>query len=169
MDMPSLQYDPSETGELPSVLKIDMSTDQSGLPPMDRMLAGDDTINANLSGLYGVTHDYYYDYFYNYTYDHYETSDYLPLDEVLPTVTIYSIIGLFGIIGNLLVIFSIARVKRMRSITNLFLLSLATADLLLVCFCVPVKVSVHLSIMEIFVKHVAIPLYIEWRMHEHHV
>lgn len=82
-------------------------------------------------------------YFYNgsYDYDYNSTIEHLPLEEFVPTVLVYSIIGLLGLVGNLLVIFSIARVKRMRSITNLFLLSLATADLLLVCFCVPVKVG----------------------------
>ncbi|XP_060568104.1 QRFP-like peptide receptor isoform X2 [Ruditapes philippinarum] len=84
-----------------------------------------------------------YDYLWlNYTYNYdYDTSiTPLPLDEFVPMVTIYTLIGLLGIIGNLLVIFSIIKVKRMRSITNLFVLSLATADLLLVCVCVPAKI-----------------------------
>ncbi|XP_060598437.1 allatostatin-A receptor-like isoform X2 [Ruditapes philippinarum] len=83
-----------------------------------------------------------YDYLLmNYTYDYPNDSSitHLPLDEFVPMVTVYTLIGLLGIIGNLLVIFSIIKVKRMRSITNLFLLSLATADLLLVCVCVPAK------------------------------
>ena len=86
--------------------------------------------------------DYYYLPF-NYSYDYnasYSIS-HLPLEEFVPMVTVYTLIGLLGIVGNLLVIFSIIKVKRMRSITNLFLLSLATADLLLVCVCVPSRVS----------------------------
>ncbi|XP_045160128.1 allatostatin-A receptor-like [Mercenaria mercenaria] len=85
--------------------------------------------------------DSYYDYYYNYTYDYNYTDsiDHLPLTEFVPMITVYTLIGMLGIVGNLLVIFSIIKVKRMRSITNLFLLSLASADLLLVCVCVPAK------------------------------
>ncbi|KAL4235611.1 hypothetical protein ACF0H5_004007 [Mactra antiquata] len=81
---------------------------------------------------------YFYDYM-NYTYDYDATRDYTPLAEFIPMVSLYSLVGLLGLVGNLLVIFAIMRVKRMRSITNLFLLSLASADLLLVCVCVPLK------------------------------
>lgn len=85
----------------------------------------------------------YYPFDYDYEYD--ASIDHLPLKEFVPMVTFYTLIGMLGIVGNLLVIFSIMKVKRMRSITNLFLLSLATADLLLVCVCVPAKVSVNTS------------------------
>ena len=40
-----------------------------------------------------------------------------------------------------LIIFTIARYRRLKTITNLFLASLASADLLLVIICVPVNVS----------------------------
>ena len=98
---------------------------------------------SHLAGEYGAHYPEYYGDYYNYTYEYeYDASmTHLPLSEFLPTVIVYSVIGLWGLVGNLLVIFSIARVKRMRSITNLFLLSLASADLLLVCVCVPVRVS----------------------------
>ena len=85
----------------------------------------------------GYEYDYgYYDYNYTYT----EAIDYLPLTQIVPVSLVYGLIGITGIIGNTLVIFAIAKVQRMRSITNLFLLSLASADLLLVVVCVPVKV-----------------------------
>ena len=88
-------------------------------------------------GYDGYDYDYgYYDYNYTYT----EAIDHLPLNEIIPVSVIYGLIGITGLIGNLLVIFAIAKVQRMRSITNLFLLSLASADLLLVVVCVPVKV-----------------------------
>jgi hypothetical protein len=80
--------------------------------------------------------DYYYEY--NYTYD--ESINYLPLDELVPSVTFYTLIGLLGIAGNVLVIVAILTFPRMKSITNIFLLSLASADLLLVLICVPIKV-----------------------------
>ena len=81
-------------------------------------------------------YEYYEDY--NYTYTH--ALEYLPLSEIIPVSVVLGIIGVSGFIGNILVIFAIAKVQRMRSITNLFLLSLASADLLLVIVCVPVKV-----------------------------
>lgn len=61
--------------------------------------------------------------------------------EFVAVAVFYSFIFLLGIIGNTLVIYCIARYKRMKSITNQLLLSLACADLLLTLICVPVKVS----------------------------
>lgn len=77
---------------------------------------------------------------YTYIYDYQDSLDWLPLNEVIPCVTFYIIIGLFGISGNSLVIVVILAFPRTRNITNLFLLSLASADLLLVLVCVPIKV-----------------------------
>ncbi|XP_013413429.1 G-protein coupled receptor 54 [Lingula anatina] len=65
--------------------------------------------------------------------------------ELIPVVVIYGLTFILGVIGNVLVIFSIAWYKRMRNITNLFLLSLAGADLLLVILCVPIKLAVNFS------------------------
>ena len=53
---------------------------------------------------------------------------------------VYMLTFIIGVIGNTLVIFSIFYFKKLQSITNLFLLSLATADLLLIIICVPIKV-----------------------------
>lgn len=70
-------------------------------------------------------------------------SDILPeLEELIPVSIVYGITLIVGIIGNILVIFSVTKYELMMTITNTFLLSLATADLLLVLICVPVKVSV---------------------------
>lgn len=44
-------------------------------------------------------------------------------------------------ISTALIVFTIARFRRLKTITNIFLASLATADLLLVTICVPVNVS----------------------------
>ena len=78
--------------------------------------------------------DYVYDYNYN------ESVNYVPLDELVPNAVVYGLTFLLGLVGNVLVIISVARYKRMQNVTNIFLLSLATADLLLVLICVPVKV-----------------------------
>ncbi|KAG1648506.1 QRFP-like peptide receptor [Nymphon striatum] len=63
------------------------------------------------------------------------------LMELIPTTIIYSIIFLIGLIGNSLIIFVIARYRRMRSISNIFLASLSAADLLLIIACIPVKLA----------------------------
>lgn len=84
---------------------------------------------------------------FNYTYSYQDSLDWLPLNELVPCVTFYVIIGLLGITGNSLVIIVILALPRTRNITNLFLLSLASADLLLVLVCVPIKVD-HSTIFQ---------------------
>nr|XP_011418396.2 gastrin/cholecystokinin type B receptor isoform X1 [Crassostrea gigas] len=82
---------------------------------------------------------------FNYTYSYQDSLDWLPLNELVPCVTFYVIIGLLGITGNSLVIIVILALPRTRNITNLFLLSLASADLLLVLVCVPIKCATFFS------------------------
>lgn len=53
------------------------------------------------------------------------------------TILLYSIIFLLAVIGNLLVILTLIESRRMRTITNVFLLNLAISDLLLGIFCMP--------------------------------
>lgn len=74
-----------------------------------------------------------------YQYDY--TDSELPLEELIPVGVVYGATLLLGIAGNALVIFSVSRYHQMKTITNTFLLSLATADLFLVLVCIPVKVS----------------------------
>ena len=83
--------------------------------------------------------DYYYDY-------DASVSD-IALEEFVPVAIVYGLTLLLGVVGNLLVIFSIMRYRRMQNVTNIFLTSLASADLLLVLICVPIKVSlaIHLT------------------------
>lgn len=61
-------------------------------------------------------------------------------DELLPALGVYSLTMLLGVVGNILIIFTTCRYRRMKSTTNVFLASLAAADLLLILICIPVKV-----------------------------
>lgn len=79
----------------------------------------------------------------DYHYDLEESLHNYNLGELIPVTLVYGLTLLAGIIGNTLVVFSIARYRRMRSITNIFLVSLASADLLVVIICVPIKVGKH--------------------------
>ncbi|XP_012519653.1 PREDICTED: cholecystokinin receptor type A [Propithecus coquereli] len=62
-----------------------------------------------------------------------------PSTEWRPAVQIllYSLIFLLSVLGNTLVITVLIRNKRMRTVTNIFLLSLAVSDLMLCLFCMP--------------------------------
>ena len=53
---------------------------------------------------------------------------------------IFRLTLLLGVIGNLLILVAILGYKKMKSPTNVFLASLAMADLLLCLICIPVKV-----------------------------
>lgn len=59
--------------------------------------------------------------------------------ELIITATVYGLTFLVGMIGNSLIIYSVAQFRGMKSLSNVFLASLATADLILIIFCVPVK------------------------------
>ncbi|CAL1530903.1 unnamed protein product, partial [Lymnaea stagnalis] len=49
----------------------------------------------------------------------------------------YGLIFLLSVVGNTLVILTLVRHKKMRTITNMYLLNLAISDLLLAVFCMP--------------------------------
>lgn len=82
------------------------------------------------------TDEYFYDYDASFT---------IAAEELVPVALVYGITLILGIIGNSLVILSVTRYRRMNNITNTFLLGLATADLLLVLTCVPIKVGESFS------------------------
>lgn len=76
----------------------------------------------------------------DYDYD-YDASHYIfNWSELIPTLVVYGATMVIGIAGNSLIIFTICRYRRMKSTTNVFLASLASADLLLIIICIPVKV-----------------------------
>ncbi|GAB6033026.1 hypothetical protein CHUAL_012217 [Chamberlinius hualienensis] len=87
--------------------------------------------DTNLTVSTTIEEDYYYDVN--------ESANIFFPEELYPTSIVYGLTLIIGILGNTLIIFTIARHTRMRTITNVFLASLATADLLLILICVPVK------------------------------
>lgn len=58
---------------------------------------------------------------------------------------IYAVIFLVGLVGNVLVIYFVLFYKRMQTMTNKLITNLSIADLLVICFCVPVTASQHFS------------------------
>ena len=52
-------------------------------------------------------------------------------------IPLYSLIFLLSVVGNTLVIVTLAQNRRMRTVTNVFLLNLSISDLLLAVFCMP--------------------------------
>lgn len=104
--------------------------------------------NFNISAL-NFTVDY--DYFTLDTLD-YHTSDkeqaLIELEAKVKTfifITFYVLTFIVGFVGNSLVIYLIINIKKLQSITSLFLVSLATADLLLILVCVPIKIMEFLT------------------------
>ena len=77
----------------------------------------------------------------DYSYDYDESHNIFNWSELIPTLVVYGATMVIGIAGNSLIIFTICRYRRMKSTTNVFLASLASADLLLIIICIPVKVS----------------------------
>ena len=104
-----------------------------------------------------------------------ENNDYYDqklLVKLILFVPIYVITFLTGIIGNGLVIFSILTVKSLRNITNIFLVSLATADLMLIIICVPLKVCILILQSKVFffrlahftsVNRIGIWIFLYWK------
>ncbi len=66
----------------------------------------------------------------------YNTTDYFTTTGVI-IITLYAIIFLFSISGNTLVILTLIQNRRMRTVTNFFLLNLSIGDLLMAVFCMP--------------------------------
>jgi hypothetical protein len=76
----------------------------------------------------------------DYEYDYDESHNIFNWSELIPTLVIYGVTLVIGIAGNSLIIFTICHYRRMKTTTNVFLASLASADLLLIIICIPVKV-----------------------------
>ena len=54
-------------------------------------------------------------------------------------LALYTIIFVLSVVGNSLVITTLAQNRRMRTVTNVFLMNLAVSDLLLAVFCMPFR------------------------------
>ena len=52
-------------------------------------------------------------------------------------IPVYVLIFLLSVLGNVLVMVTLIQNKKMRTVTNVFLLNLAVSDLLLAVFCMP--------------------------------
>ncbi|XP_076342038.1 cholecystokinin receptor type A-like [Tachypleus tridentatus] len=63
--------------------------------------------------------------------------DFIWTTAVITRVCLYSVIFIFAVLGNALVITILTHNKRMRNVTNTFLLNLAISDILLGVFCMP--------------------------------
>ncbi|XP_077981847.1 galanin receptor type 1-like [Glandiceps talaboti] len=68
-----------------------------------------------------------------------------PMEVWLPVVTVYSVTFIVGLIGNVLAIFAIQRCRRLQNVTNAFLASLATADLILIVIVIPIQTPSYFS------------------------
>lgn len=79
------------------------------------------------------TNDYFPDYDASASFDSYNYWD------LIPTAIVYGLTLIAGLIGNGLIVYTVIHFRRMRTLSNVFLASLASADLLLIIVCVPVK------------------------------
>lgn len=77
-----------------------------------------------------------------YEYDIRDSHSTFHWEELIPTLIVYSFTFVLGLAGNCLIVFTTYRYRRMQSATNVLLSSLASADLLLIIFCIPVKVCI---------------------------
>lgn len=58
-------------------------------------------------------------------------------------LSLYALIFVISVVGNALVCIVIARRRRMRTVTNYFILNLAIADLAITCICIPFDIPVQ--------------------------
>lgn len=62
----------------------------------------------------------------------------------------YFIVFLVGLVGNFFVIAVVYRSPRMRTVTNFFIVNLAVADILVICFCLPATLMSNVFVREYF-------------------
>ncbi|XP_045119829.1 QRFP-like peptide receptor isoform X2 [Portunus trituberculatus] len=76
-----------------------------------------------------------------YDYDYETALDTFFWSQLAPPLAVYAATYVVGVAGNGLIIFTICRFRRLKTTTNVFLASLASADLLLILLCIPVKLA----------------------------
>ena len=83
------------------------------------------------------------DYYYQYDYDASESHVTFDWTELGPSLFVYGITFFAGILGNILILVAVIRNTQFMksSPVNVFLGSLASADLLLISICLPLKVT----------------------------
>ncbi|XP_022100730.1 orexin receptor type 2-like [Acanthaster planci] len=59
---------------------------------------------------------------------------------------VYGVIAVLGITGNVLVVFTVARVPSLRSLTNMFIVSLAVCDFLTSVFLIPLHLGIVIPV-----------------------
>lgn len=59
-------------------------------------------------------------------------------------VVLYTLIFTTGVLGNSAVILVVAKLKQMQTVTNIFIMSLSVADLLVILCCVPATLCANL-------------------------
>lgn len=64
----------------------------------------------------------------------------------------YTLVFILGIIGNSLVVAVVVRSPRMRTVTNIFIVNLALADILVLVFCLPATLLSNLFIRKYIVR-----------------
>ena len=87
------------------------------------------------------------EYEYEYDYDYDESIATFDWSELGPSLFVFGITFIIGILGNCLILVAVIRHTHVKnSPVNVFLASLASADLLLILICLPLKVSRNLII-----------------------
>ena len=82
-------------------------------------------------------------YSYDYDYDIDESFSTFNWSELGPNLCVYSVTFVLGILGNSLILMAVIKHMHVKSSpVNIFLASLASADLLLILICLPLKVSI---------------------------
>lgn len=83
-----------------------------------------------------------YDYE-DYDYDYDDSIHSYDWTELGPSIFVYSVTFIAGIVGNILILLAVIRHTHVKnSPVNVFLASLASADLLLILICLPLKVRI---------------------------
>ena len=95
--------------------------------------------------IYDFLADYYNEeehYFYYHDLSKFQ-KPWLKESSFIPTVIIYGLAFLIGVVGNGLVVFAVTGDYKQRTNTTMFLVSLATSDILFLLICVPYELTRH--------------------------
>lgn len=79
-----------------------------------------------------------------------ETEYRLPIWGICVIIVGYSFVFIFGVIGNCAVLIVVARLQRMKTVTNYFICNLAIADLLVLLFCLLPNLLSNIFIRKLF-------------------